>query len=47
MIRHESSKHIDTHFHFIREHVKENELELIYARTSEQVVDIFTKPLKA
>jgi hypothetical protein len=27
--------------------VKENELELIYVRTSEQVVDIFTKPLKA
>jgi hypothetical protein len=33
MIRHESSKHIDTHFHLIREHVKEKEVELVYVRT--------------
>ncbi|KAK2988268.1 hypothetical protein RJ640_003139 [Escallonia rubra] len=46
-IHHERSKHIDTRFHFIREHVKEQEVELVHVKTHEQVADIFTKPLKA
>lgn len=43
---HERSKHIDTRFHFIREHVKNKEVELISVKTQDQVADIFTKPLK-
>ena len=46
-IYHERSKHIDIHFHFIREHVKEKNVELTYAKTYDQVADIFTKPLVA
>lgn len=43
---HERSKHIDTRFHFIREHVKQKEVELVYCKSYDQVADIFTKPLK-
>jgi hypothetical protein len=43
---HERSKHIDTRYHFIREHVKAKEVELVSCRTHDQAADIFTKPLK-
>jgi len=45
-VYHERSKNIDTRHHFIREHVKNKEVELISCKTTNQVVDIFTKPLK-
>jgi len=45
-VYHERSKHIDTRHHFIREHVKNKEVELISCKTNDQVADIFTKPLK-
>ncbi|KAF8378940.1 hypothetical protein HHK36_028365 [Tetracentron sinense] len=45
-ILHERSKHIDTRFHFIREHVKDEEIELIHVKSRYNVSDIFTKPLK-
>jgi hypothetical protein len=44
-VHHERSKHIDTRFHFIREHIKEGDVELV-VKTHEQITDIFTKPLK-
>jgi hypothetical protein len=43
---HERSKHIDTHHHFIREHVKNKEIKLISCKANDQVADIFSKPLK-
>ena len=43
---HERSKHINIRHHFIREHVKNKEVELISCKINDQVVDIFTKPLK-
>ena len=45
-VYHERSKHIDTRHHFIREHVKNKEVEPISYKTNDQVADIFTKPLK-
>ncbi|KAL3609589.1 hypothetical protein D5086_000609 [Populus alba] len=45
-VYHERSKHINTRHHFIREHVKNKEVELISCKTNDQVADIFTKPLK-
>jgi hypothetical protein len=45
-VYHKRSKHIDTCHHFIRKHVKNKEVELISCKTNDQVVDIFTKPLK-
>ena len=44
-VHHERSKHIDTRFHFIREHIKKGDVELV-VKTHEQIADIFTKPLK-
>ncbi|KAE8735514.1 hypothetical protein F3Y22_tig00000340pilonHSYRG00533 [Hibiscus syriacus] len=34
-VHHERSKHIDLKFHFIREHVKENEIELVYMKSED------------
>ena len=45
LVNHERSKHIDVHFHFIREHVKKGSVELVHVASQDQVVDIFTKPL--
>lgn len=39
------SKHIDVRFHFISEKVKENNINIVYCNTSDQIADIFTKPL--
>ncbi|KAG6536230.1 hypothetical protein ZIOFF_001281 [Zingiber officinale] len=46
-VHHERSEHIDTRIHFIREYVKSKEIELLHVKSSDQVADIFTKPLKA
>lgn len=45
--QHGRSKHIDTRFHFLRDHVKQKTVELVYCHTKEQVADIFTKPLSS
>jgi hypothetical protein len=42
---HERTKHIDIKYHFIREHVKNNEIAVKWIATNEQIADIFTKPL--
>jgi hypothetical protein len=44
-VQHGRSKHIDTIFHFLRDHVKQKTMELEYCNTKEQVDDIFTKLL--
>ena len=44
-VNHERSKHIDVRFHFIREHVKEESVELRHVASKNQAADIFTKPL--
>lgn len=41
----ERSKHINTRHHFIQEHVKNKEIELIFSKTNDQITYIFTKPL--
>jgi hypothetical protein len=43
---HGRSKHIDVHFHFLRELTKAGTVELIYCNTQDQIADIITKPLK-
>lgn len=45
-VTHGRSKHIDRKYHFIRQHVKENNIQLVFCRTEDQIADIFTKPLK-
>jgi transposase-like protein len=44
-VQHGRSKHIDTRYHFLRDHVKRKTIELQYCHTIEQVADMFTKPL--
>ena len=44
-VNHKRSKHIDDQFNFIRDHVKEGNVELQHVASQDQVVDIFTKPL--
>ena len=38
------SKHIDVKYHFVREHVINEKIKLIYIRTDENLADILTKP---
>jgi len=42
---HAWTKHIEVHYHFIREKVLVGEINLTYVSTKDQVVDIFTKVL--
>jgi hypothetical protein len=44
-VNHERSKHIDVHFHFIRDYVREESVKLVHVASQDQVADIFTKPL--
>ena len=42
---HARTKHIEVHYHFVRESVLSGEVELQYVLTDRQTADIFTKPL--
>ncbi len=44
-IYHARTKHIEVHYHFIREKVLAKEIDLIHVNTKDQVADIFTKAL--
>lgn len=46
-VHHERSKHIDVRFHFIREQIKNREVQLNYVMSRDQAADIFTKALPA
>ncbi|XP_048437163.1 secreted RxLR effector protein 161-like [Pyrus x bretschneideri] len=45
-VMHGRSKHIDVRFHFLRDLVKDEVVELLQCSTHEQITDIMTKPLK-
>ena len=47
VVFHARKKHIEVHYHFIREKVLSGEIDLQYVNTEEQVADIFTKALGA
>jgi hypothetical protein len=42
---HARTKHIEVHYHFVRERVLSGEVELQHVPTDRQIADIFTKPL--
>jgi hypothetical protein len=44
-VYHAKTKHIEVHYHFIKEKVLAKEIDLIHVNTEDQVVDIFTKVL--
>nr|GEW97068.1 reverse transcriptase domain-containing protein [Tanacetum cinerariifolium] len=44
-VQHSRAKHIDVHYHFIKEQVENGIVELYFVWTEYQLADIFTKPL--
>ena len=44
-IFHARTKHIEVHYHFVREKIVEGLIDLRHIKTEDQVADIFTKPL--
>ena len=42
---HDRSKHIDTRYHYIRDCIEKNIVDVNHAGTDEQVADILMKPL--
>ena len=44
-VYHARTKHIEVHYHFVREKVLAGEVDLVYVSIEEQVADIFTKAL--
>ncbi|GJY55771.1 retrovirus-related pol polyprotein from transposon TNT 1-94 [Tanacetum coccineum] len=44
-VHHERSKHIDVRFHFIREHIRNREVQLNHVMSRDQTADICTKAL--
>ncbi|GJU95235.1 hypothetical protein Tco_1319991 [Tanacetum coccineum] len=44
-VQHSQAKHIDVRYHFIKEQVENEIVELYFVRTEYQLADIFPKPL--
>jgi hypothetical protein len=42
---HARTKHIEVHYHYIREKVLEGKIEMVPTKTDDQIADIFTKGL--
>ncbi|WVZ88707.1 hypothetical protein U9M48_035194 [Paspalum notatum var. saurae] len=45
-VLHSRTKHIDVRFHFLRDHYEKGDIDLIHVASSNQLADIFTKPLE-
>nr|GFD27163.1 copia protein [Tanacetum cinerariifolium] len=44
-VQHSRTKHIDVHYHFIKENVEKGIVELFFFGTEYQLADLFTKAL--
>ena len=42
---HSNTKHIQIHYHFLRDHVLKGDISIDHASIEDQLTDIFTKPL--
>ncbi|MCO5552984.1 hypothetical protein L7F22_006504 [Adiantum nelumboides] len=47
LVFHARTKHIEVHYHFIRERILDSDIDLDYVGTEDQAVDLFTKALCA
>ena len=45
LVQYSRTKHIDIRYHFIREHVMNGTVVLLFVPSANQIADIFTKPL--
>jgi len=43
---HSRSKHIDIHYHFLRDQYEKGVVDLVHVDTDDQLADILTKPLE-
>ncbi|GAV83773.1 LOW QUALITY PROTEIN: hypothetical protein CFOL_v3_27218, partial [Cephalotus follicularis] len=43
---HERTKHMEVHFHFVRENIQQGLISTCHVKTREQLADIFTKSLR-
>ncbi|CAH1426641.1 unnamed protein product [Lactuca virosa] len=43
--KHSKTKHIALRYHFIKDHVEDGNIEVHFVKTTDQLADIFTKPL--
>ena len=43
--KHNRTKHIDIHHHFIREQIQSGSIQANYIHTDDNLADLFTKPL--
>ncbi|CAA0823425.1 cysteine-rich RLK (RECEPTOR-like protein kinase) 8 [Striga hermonthica] len=46
-VYHERTKHVEVHYHFVREKVLTEEIEMKHVGTEDQVADVFTKGLNS
>jgi len=46
LVFHDRSKYIDTRFHYLWNYIINKKIKVKYVKTQDQVVNIFTKPLK-
>jgi hypothetical protein len=44
-IEHSRTKHIDSQYHFLRDHQQKGDIQIAYVSTLNQLANIFTKPL--
>ena len=44
-IQHSMKKHIDIRHHFIKDHILNGNIELIFVKSPEEIADVFTKAL--
>jgi len=44
-IQHSKTKHIEITHHFIRDHIQKGDIEIMFVKIENQLVDLFTKPL--
>jgi len=42
---HRRTKHIDVKYHFVKEHTKSEQVKFEYIPSTENIADLFTKPL--
>ena len=44
-LKHHTTKHINTSYHYTKDQVQKNNVEVIHCSTMEMVADVLTKPL--